>query len=197
LFVAGTPAPSERLWLDWGRLRRGRIDLLRIDEFTHARGGLVQDAPWRFFAAGDLPTRNPDANVVRVTFRADVAPGSAVAVTAPVTYANAKLASKMRSPGSRTLVYPELLPYFPCTQLPTLEQGTVEEPGYVVLTDNGFSLLSGDVSSPFLGLLDIYDLERVPLADSSNWPEPVLVFEVDRHIPGAALAPPHRVSFTS
>ncbi len=197
LFVAGFPAPSDRVWIDWGVRHRGRVEELRSDEFTTVRGGLSQDAPWRFFAAGDLPAPAPGATLVRVTFRTDVLPGSAVAVTAPVTYVNRRLAPEMSRAGSRTLVYPELLPYFPCTQLPVLRDGVVEVPQQVVTTDNGFSVLSGDVSSPFLGLLDLYELERVPLADTKNQPRSVLVFGVNRLIPGIELAPPVRMTFTS
>jgi len=197
VFVAGTLAPSDSLWLEWGRVRRGRIDRLGTDEFTHVLDSLSGNARWRFFAAEDLPAPEPRATSVRITFRADISPGSAVAVTAPVTYANRRLGPEMSSAGSRTLVYPEVLPYFPCTQLPVLRDGAVEVPQHVVTTDNGFSVLSEDVSSSFLGLLDLYEIERVPVAGTKSQPEPVLVFAVDRLIPGAKLVPPDRATFTS
>jgi hypothetical protein len=139
--------------------------------------------------------------MVRVRFDTDLAPGSALAFTVPVTYANARLAPLMSRVSSRTLVYPELLPYFPCTRLPVLSEGAVEVPQHVVTTSNSFfnslAVIRRSEASPFFGVVDLYDIERVPVADTEDWPRSVLVFAVDRRIPGAMLAPPARTTARS
>lgn len=195
LFVAGDLAPSDTLWLDWGRQRRGGTDPLGSDEFTNVLRTLSGDAPWRFLARSDLPAPEHRATAVRITFRTRT-PGSAVAVTAPVVYTNEPLARRMDSVESRTLVYPELLTYFPCTRLPTLRDGAVEVPQHIVFTERSFPL-GRDAYSPFLGLLDLYELERLPVSDTEHPPEEVIVFALDRWVPGASIAPPDKRTLSS
>jgi hypothetical protein len=191
LFVTGRPATSDSLTLDWGRTQGDHIARLASDEIGDLVRAPSANAPWRFFAAGELPPADGDATAVRVTLRTGVAPGSVIAVTSPVTYSNELLAPALKRTGSRSLVYPEVLPYIPCADLPTLHDGVVDVPDRIVIsTPNPVPPLRYDVTSPFLGLLDLYDVERVPVADTMPPLERLQVYAVDRRIPGAMLAQP-------
>lgn len=197
LFVTGTPAPSDTLWVEWGRTGRNGIELLGSAEITEVVSELSGNAPWRFFSAGDLPTAHPRAMAVRVEYRAGAVPGVALAITSPVTYSSERLATVMGGKSSRTLVYPELYLYFPCTNLPKLRNGTVEVPQHVVIGETESPPLRYHVTSPFVGLLDLYTLERVPVADSEESVDRLRIFAVDERIPGAALAPPTATNVVS
>jgi Mycobacterial cell wall arabinan synthesis protein len=98
---------------------------------------------------------------------------------------------------SPSLVYPELLPYFPCTRLPALRAGIVEVPRYVVIADYPDPPLRYTLTSPFVGLLDLYEVTPIPLTESARPPSRVLVFEVDQRIPGSKLAPATRSTLVS
>ncbi len=196
LFVTGTQAAPDRLALEWGRSEAGRIDILgdaeiETDTTSDVSGGVVL---WRFVATGELPAPNPQANVVRVVFRSADLLATTLAVTAPVTYANQELAPALNAPASRSFINPKLLTYFPCARQPLLRDGIVEVPNYVV----GERIL-GEIwplgpksTSPFNGILDIYGLERLPIADSLDPPEKILVFGAARQIPGEVLASPDK-----
>ena len=61
LFVAGTPQPSDRLELEWGRVDGGRVAVLgesalNMDLLTEVGAGVIH---WRFLAASELPVRFP------------------------------------------------------------------------------------------------------------------------------------------
>jgi hypothetical protein len=58
----------------------------------------------------------------------------------------------------------------------------------VAFRDTTWPLGSG--TSPFDQLPDLYPLVRLPLSDSPDPPGEVAVYEVDRHIDGAAVLPP-------
>jgi hypothetical protein len=59
-------------------------------------------------------------------------------------------------------------------------------------------VLADRETSPFRGVLDLYRLERLPVADSPDPPRDVVaVFAVERRIPGAMEAPPDRTTFGS
>lgn len=190
LFVTGTPGPSDTLWIKWGRTGGKEVELLGNSEITEVVSELSGNAPWRFFSAGDLPTAHPRATAVRIEYQAGAVPGVALAITSPVTYSNERLVALMDSESSRTLVYPELYLYFPCTNLPKLRNGIVEVPQHVVIGETESPPLRYHVTSPFVGLLDLYELERVPVADSEESVDRLRVFAVEQRIPGAALAPP-------
>ena len=114
-----------------------------------------------------------------------------------MTYSNERLVALMERESARTLVYPELYLYFPCTSLPALRDGSVEVPQHVVIGETESPPLRYHVTSPFVGLLDLYELERVPVADSEDDVDRLRVFAVDRRIPGAGLAPPTRTTIVS
>jgi len=192
LFVAGTPAPSDRLELEWGRVRGGRIVSLETGEVsTDFASEAAAILSWRFVAAGELPAQSSGANVVRVVLRRGAGTNVAVAVTAPVTYASEPLTLRLNRSDS-TLVLPNLVTYFPCARLPQLSGGIVEVPRQVLVPRNSPSPLRYSDTSPFLGLLDLYALERLPLTDSMNPPPDFVAFNVDEAIPGAVLIPPAR-----
>ena len=95
------------------------------------------------------------------------------------------VAPELEREGTLTYVVPDLLAYFPCVRQPRLGGGIVEAPRYVVspFDTSGLETWEG---SPFQPLVDLYELERVPLAE----PVPnVSVFEV-QPLPGAVVAPP-------
>jgi hypothetical protein len=86
-----------------------------------------------------------------------------------------------------------LLPYLPCAELPRIGGGIVEAPNQILVPSDQPSPVREPDSSPFSGVLDIYRLERLPLADSPNPPRGVAVFDVDQRIPGGIqLAPAAR-----
>jgi len=189
LFVSGRPTSSDSLELEWGRLRDRRVQRLERGEI---RSELAFEAgarlPWWFVADSELPSAPSGANVVRATLETGVAPGAAVAVTAPVTYTNEPLRRRLDRSASLSLVFTDLLLYFPCVQLPRLRDGIVEVPDHLVVTRNWPSPIADSFTSPFAGTLDLYRLERLPLADSPKPPSTIRVFRVDRRIPGALLA---------
>jgi Mycobacterial cell wall arabinan synthesis protein len=190
LLLAGTPLATDRLWLEWGdRDRR----VLQSDAFSADTGSELTNgiASWRLYAADDLPARAPDATSVRVVLRSDVGAGSALAVTAPVTYGDDSLARHLGMP---TLVIPPVVTYVPCVEQPQLSGGVVAVPRTLLtLRFSAAKPLVYD-TSPFQGLLDLYPLLRLPLVHADPRLRELVVFEVDDRIPGAALAPPSAAS---
>ena len=190
LFVSGRLEPSDRLELEWGRLRDGRVQGLRGGEIPGRLGSEAGAVlPWWFAAESELPSAPPGANAVRVTFQSDASPGAAVAVTAPVTYMNEPLRGHLDRSASRSLVFTDLLTYVPCVRLPQLGHGIVEPPDHLVVSRDWPSPIAAPFTSPFAGVLDLYRLERLPLSDSQDPPSTMRVFRVDRRIPGVLLAP--------
>ena len=64
-------------------------------------------------------------------------------------------------------------------------------PRYFVWFDNGFQPHPYEPTSPFLGVHDLYPVQRLPLTDgTTNPPVGVVVCEVGRAIPGAKVLPP-------
>jgi Mycobacterial cell wall arabinan synthesis protein/Arabinosyltransferase concanavalin like domain len=188
LYVAGTPGPFDSVSLEWGRLQDGRIQsrglvLLELPLDSQAEAILG----WRLLTAGELRGRARDANAARVILRSDAAPGSAMAFTSPVVYENEPLARRLN--GARSLVFPNLRLYLPCVELARFSGGIAEVPSIIVTTSDAATPVR-HASSPFAGLLDVYRLERVSLADSEKEPEEVVVFGIDGGIPGGRLAPP-------
>lgn len=198
IFVAGAPGAAE-LELEWGRLRRDRVDNLHTDPLsTNVNQGTENVVPqWRLLAAEELPLRPRDADMARITLRSAIVPGPAVAVTAPVTYERERLGPRISDPSSLTFVTPFVLPYFPCARLPRLRDGVVDVPNHVVLTGDSTLARHWDGTSPFAGVPNLFPLRRLPLADSTHARRGVFaVFAVDRRIPGAVEALPSKTSST-
>jgi hypothetical protein len=196
LFVAGQLSTSNGLALEWGFRRRGRIHSFESDVVSTriASESQPEIVTWRFLAAADLPSPTRGAQVVRIVLR-DLA-GAAVAVS-PVTYSNEALTQRLSSSGLPSLVVPGLFTYFHCARLPRLHDGVAEVPGEVVgLRGTGWPVL-GRTTTPFDGLLDLYRVNRYPLTDSPERTGDVVVYEIDRRIPGAATASPETARVVS
>ena len=89
-----------------------------------------------------------------------------------------------------TLVHPNLLLYLPCARPPLLANGVVEVPRYFVWFDDAFQPHPYEDTSPFLGIEDLYPVQRLPLTDGVDPPAGVVVDEVERRVAGAiAVAP--------
>jgi arabinosyltransferase A len=97
------------------------------------------------------------------------------------------LTRRLAMDGAPSLVLPNLLMYFPCAHLPRLTNGIAEVPRQVVSYPNPRTPIRYPVTSPWVGLLDLYRLELLPLAGRDP-PQDILVYEVERDLPGAGLA---------
>jgi hypothetical protein len=203
LFMAGSPGPTDRLVLEWGRRHGNRIETLEAAEVFARFEPQPESAtvPWAFLAASELPTPAAGSTLVRIALRSstppgEIASGAVVAVTAPVTYSSESLARKLEGETSRSLILANLLTYFPCAKQPLLDNGVVDVPANIVSENNSIAFLRDYEGSPFRGLLDLYPLRRESLADSEDPPATLSVFSVDA-IPGAVVAPPDLVSVRS
>jgi hypothetical protein len=195
LFVSGKPGTSDVVELEWGRPHGKLTELLRSSRipvgFAHETGSSI---PWRFVSARELPARPRAATLARVRIRSDSAEPATVGITAPVTYETSKLSAELGIAGSRPLVMPSLLTYFPCADLPQMRDGIVEAPTHIVVRSTASSPIEFTRTSPFRGVLDLYSLERLPFADSENPPKDFVVFGVDKGVPGGVVVPPDRLT---
>jgi len=196
VFVAGSNELTEGLALEWGQRRRGRIERLGTDELRPEADVIAEVRPdfvtWRLLSTQELPSPEQGASAVRFVLRGSVAPGSALAVTAPVAYANERLARRMAGTSALSLVLPNMLMYVPCARQPRLDDGVVEAPRQIV----GFLYAwpVGLPTSPFSGLPDLYRIQRLPLANAFGTPNGSVLYDVDRRIPGALTAPPDKTT---
>jgi len=76
----------------------------------------------------------------------------------------------------------------PCIKQPRI-RGAAEAPKLIVALQGSLWPI-GTGTSPFDELAEVYSLVRLSLSDSSNPPGEVAIYEVDRHIEGASIAPP-------
>ena len=192
-FVAGVPTVGDQIGLEWGRSRGNRTETLRSTPTLVDLSIRISSAlPWRFLTASELPRRPITADAVRFTLTSTEGAGGAVAATAPVSYANRNLGDLL-SGGSRTaLINSAVVTYMPCAARPSLFQGIASTPDYV-LSVRAFSSSPVDYStSPFRGILDVYSLERVSLADSRTGLPEVDLYEVHRSVSGGMIAQPKR-----
>ena len=196
VFVAGSPELTEELALEWGQRRRGRIERLGTDELRPEADIIAETRPdlvtWRFVSTQELPPPEQGASAVRFVLPSGVALGSALAVTAPVAYASERLARRMAGTSALSLVLPNMLMYVPCAHQPRLDDGVVEAPRQIVAFL--YSWPVGLPTSPFSGLLDLYRLQRLSLADATGTPRGAVLYDVDRRIPGALTVPPDKTS---
>jgi hypothetical protein len=189
LFVVGSGVAGGALQLDWGRQRDGRVDVLRSDVVGEI-GARVETVPWTFVAASELPAPHPQADAVRIAAPPSVTPRAPVAVTAPVTYQTERLSRLLGDRIGAALIHPALFLYFPCARQPTLAKGIVEVPRYFVWFDHPFKPDPYEPTSPFLGVHDLYPVERLPLTDGPDPPAGVVVYDIDPQIPGAEVLSP-------
>ena len=118
-------------------------------------------------------------------------------MTSPVVYENVQLAHLLEEQGATALVHPNLLPYFPCAEQPRLAEGVVDVPRYMVWFDHPYQPHPYEPSSPFLGIRDLFSVQRLPLTDGSNPPPGVVVYEVERPASGTIEAPPEQATVRS
>ena len=187
LFVAD--ARAGELALEAGRLRNGQVDILRSDAVSPV-GTTVETSPWTFVAASELPAPRPGRERRPDRYAPVWIPRAPVAVTGPVTYRTERLARLLGDRAAGSLIHPNLLLYFPCASQPRLAEGIVEVPRYFVWFDHPFQPHPFEPTSPFLGVHDLYAVQRLPLTDGTDPPPGVVVYEVDRRIPGAVEAAP-------
>jgi hypothetical protein len=110
-----------------------------------------------------------------------------LSVTGPISYEAAPLSTILAGENARPLVWPNLLPYMPCAQLPRLARGIVEVPT-VLVAHSGFWPVEFETSA-FHGILDVYDIRDLSGRDSRVPADGMFVLWIDRRIPGSALAP--------
>jgi hypothetical protein len=195
-FTVGAPTVGSRLQIEWGRM-----DSNAIQPIGSAAVEILPDTSllprWRFVAATDVPRTPTGANVARISLQNDAAPGPAAAVTSLMSYSDQKLAPLLTRPGEKVWVNPSLVTYFPCADLTRFRDGVAEVPRYVVARFNTVPL--GYSDSPFGGVTDVYDLERLTFADSENADSlaAMRVYRVHAQLPGAALARPDKTSFVA
>jgi hypothetical protein len=180
LFVSGAPGTS--LELEWGRGAAGEITTVGTKTVQAIQGDDARPdvVYWRFVPLTPGPA---GARALRIRSVA----GSTVAVTAPVTYENTRLADVLES-RSPSLALPNLLTYVPCVQQPQLG-GVAEAPKAIVAFRNSMWPL-GTGTSPFDGITGVYQLVRLPLDDPARQPNEVAVYVVDQRIEGGLLLPP-------
>jgi hypothetical protein len=183
-FYATGESGGDSLRVEWGKSGRA------IASDAVADASLGDPSPelvaWRFFPAGSLPPRPAGADAIRIATASSVAPGGTIVVTTPVSYDDEPL-RQLLSRSRPVLALPNLLTYVPCVRQPAL-RGVAEVPNALV-AQQGTIWPLGTGSSPFDGLPDLYNLVRLPLSDSSDPPADVVVYEVDTHVPGGAIAP--------
>jgi hypothetical protein len=187
LFVGGTWAPRDRLVVIWGRgntrrvleLRSSDADLLASTEGPNA-------ARWRFVAGSGLPTRPTTANLVRFRLISSNR-SSGAQLTAPTASVSQPL-TRLVSQGTQTLVSPFLFEAMPCAALPPLSYGVAGSPAMLVDWAQVLSLTNP--TSPWAGLPDVLELDRIPVSSAVDH-GPIFVYKV-RVDPRDALAPARR-----
>jgi hypothetical protein len=189
VFVAGSGVSGGPLELQWGRRQGDDFEVLESDLIQDVQPR-IETSPWTFLAASELPSPHPDAEVVRIAVAPSSAPRAPVAVTSPVTYGTTRLSRLIGRPGARTLVHPNLLLYLPCATQPRLANGRVEVPAYFVWFDHPYLPHPFEATSPFLGIQDLYAVQRLPLTDGPNPPPGVVVYGVERRIRDGGIAQP-------
>jgi hypothetical protein len=182
ILVSGRPSSADRLELQWGSktgvvLRR---DVIRL------RPTASEDASmsWRLFTRPELRPPPAQATLARLLLENDGPTAGAIAVTGPISYSYESLARRLSTAGVSTLALPHTVTFFPCVELPTLRNGSVETPNVILTTLAADPLLLDPGTSPFRGVLDIYDLERLTVGDSMNRPTNVIVYTLNPALRG-------------
>jgi hypothetical protein len=161
LFIGGTWGPRQSLFVMWGRRNASGVQRLRSGHADLRRSTEGPDfARWRFVNESSFPTRPSDANAVR--FRLGrTSHHSSARITSPTTSVHLPLSRLLGRTNGRSLVSPFLFQAMPCAALPALAEGLAEPPDFLVDFDPAPPLTAP--TSPFVGLLEIFDLERLPV----------------------------------
>ena len=196
LFVAGSAVPSEALQVEWGRIRPSGVARVETEDIAGVEPR-VASAPWTFVAASELPSPPAEANAVRIRLRASDVPPASFAVSAPVSYRSGRLSTVLRQRETTSLIHPSLLLYFPCARQANIVAGVAEAPTLFVWFDHPFQPHPFEPTSPFLGVRDLYSVQRLPLTDGPNPPAGVVVYDIDDRVPGALRVDAVRVDVRS
>jgi hypothetical protein len=198
-YAGGTWRRSESLVVVWGRVRGGRVvqaGMGSVKLSKLARRG-PEPASWRFVAQTQLPQkpRGADALRLRIIGAADGVRGAFV--TGPIAYSDVSLRARIGRSSTATLVSPFLLESMPCARLPAVELGVGQPPA--LLVDWSLPPFMTDPKGPFGAIPDLFQLRRLPLADSPQRPRPreVSVYEAavdsrDALLPIERLTPESR-----
>jgi hypothetical protein len=177
--VVGFPGPADSLLLEWGLIDRASGGVKTVAMYT-----IHPTAPSRgWWIARDPHLSNrPPADALRVHLESN---GGALSNTPArlalgpaVAFDAVPLATLLSDETHTTLVGPNLLPYFPCAQLPEVVHGRAEPPTYVITDDKPFVLDS--VDSPFHGMEEIGRKRRVTVLNPIDPQLRVLEFPVRR-----------------
>jgi hypothetical protein len=185
-YVLGTGDPADSVRARWGRVTGSSVQpgpwrSIDLTNFDSVHSDIVR---WTFVPEGLLPGRG-NANAVQLELASDAVPSHALAASAGVAYQRTSLSTLFRLHGARPLVWPNLLLYMPCARQPRLTKGVVEVPT-VLVAQSGFFPLEFP-TSPFHGLVDLYGVRDLSVADSKVVPQGITVLWVERRIPGAAV----------
>lgn len=189
LFVTSASGPGDLLTVRWagrqplGGVSRGRWQAVPTPSLEESSETL----PWVLVSQRELQRPPSGAVAVQFAVRSDARPPRALSVTGPISYEAAPLSTILAGENARPLVWPNLLPYMPCAQLPRLARGIVEVPT-VLVAHSGFWPVEFETSA-FHGILDVYDIRDLSGRDSRVPADGMFVLWIDRRIPGSALAP--------
>jgi hypothetical protein len=187
VFIRGRWAPDDRLVVAWGRssssgtlkLRTGTADLMQSTEGP--------DSPsWRFVAESTFPARPPIADRIRFRLRSSNRAAD-IHVSSP-TGSRTQPLERLVGQNVRTLVSPFLFEAMPCAKLPSLAYGIAERPHVLVDWVPVPSLTNP--TSPWVGLSQVFELERMPVKSPVDR-GPIFVYTV-RVDPRDAVAPARR-----
>jgi hypothetical protein len=167
VFVSDRRSTHDALVVQWGARARDRPRVLAEGRAELGESGR-DPAQWRFVPDSGFPVRPAGANLVR--FRLAIrSAGEDALITGPMRYSWRTLGALMSREGTRSFVSPLLFEAMPCARLPRLANGVLEAPDYLVDFNYGITLT--DRSSPALGMVDVGQLQRLPVRSSvRSWP---------------------------
>ena len=151
---------NQRLIVSWGRSDGNRVHAVVSGAavLDRAQIGAIP-ASWWFVDELSFPARPADVDVVRIS-GARANRTSTAKVSEPFSYETAGLRELLERRDVTTLSSPYLFEALPCATLPRLELGVAQPPN--LLLDRGPPPLT-NVSSPFIGLTDMYTVWKAPL----------------------------------
>ena len=197
-YLSGATQAFEDVALEWGEKHRGSTRVIARDPIDAARvAEMGASLPWRLITLGDLAVDSPRSQLARLAFTRDSPPAVALATTGLASYRTTTLASQLRDPRIRTLALFNVATFFPCVALPRLAGGIAEPPATIITSRDSVSPVRYPLSSPFAGVMDLFDLSRMSLGNSANPPENIVVFSVDPEIPGWRHLPASRTDADS
>lgn len=178
IYVGGTWRRDESLDVIWGRRSGYRVTRIAEGKANLAEAVIrgTEPAPWRFVARRSLPPRPATATAVRFVLRSTRDQSSHALVTSPIAYRAVSLAELIGERGRLTLASPFIFASLPCARLPDVALGVGAPP--TLLVDWAYPPAMTFPTASYGGIPDIYDLRRLPLADSAMFQGRVTVHTV-------------------